>query len=175
MGTRENASVHKPPQHCLRHFAFWGSSLQEDGISLSAYKDYSPRERQTGLGSHLGNPCCLPCWGPDLIRRLSALELPLITLKSQDLAWESDVTNSGAASPHALRVQVRREADRANVDGGSSVSRCCWKPLADAYSLSPPSGPLRQAVSWSGSPRLTEPCSVRVQWGPWSKEYRTPS
>lgn len=39
MGIRENASVPEPLRHCLGHLAISGSSLQEHGISPSAYKD----------------------------------------------------------------------------------------------------------------------------------------
>lgn len=46
MGTRSSASVDKPLRHGLGHFAFLGSALHEDGISLSTYRDYSSRETE---------------------------------------------------------------------------------------------------------------------------------
>lgn len=79
MATRESASVPKPLRHCLGHFAFLGSSLQEDGISPSAYKDYSPRETDWAG---------LPPWKP----LLSALLRPQVGPEMLSLGTATDYT-----------------------------------------------------------------------------------
>lgn len=89
--------------------------------------------------------------------------MPPRTLKSRDLAWKSHC--SGATSPDTFRVQVRREASTANIDGVPSVSRPCWKQALDRCYLSEPSQqPLNIMVQKpkASKPRPSEPCHVRV-------------